>query len=316
MPPSFSDSLPYDRANVEIKGTRALSHEFDSTDRTIRLTIAYDGTAYCGWQIQPNGDTVQQQIETAIEKLTGHRSSVLCAGRTDSGVHALGQVASFRTGSRIDAAQFRPGLQNFLPDDIVLINSSDAPAEFHATHSTIAKRYRYVIHDGPILLPFLHRYVVKERCRLRETAMVESLSAIMGTHDFRCFESHFPNKATSIRTIHEAKLYRLSEWVPFQQLSATGNADDALPPIGKEDGPFLCFDIVANGFLYNMVRAIVGTLLRIGRGNWKPSMMAEIIKGQDRSRAGSTAPAHGLYLVAVDYPPDDRIAEHRQKRYE
>ncbi|MEZ6058801.1 MAG: tRNA pseudouridine(38-40) synthase TruA [Planctomycetaceae bacterium] len=270
--------------------------------RNIMLVIAYQGTAYCGWQIQPNGLTIQECVESAIGKLTGNRPNVLCAGRTDSGVHALGQVASFRTDSSIPAAQFRRGIQRFVPDDIAIVSSREVAPEFHATYSAVRKRYRYLLFDGPVLPPFLKNLVYRPRSSVDVDAMRAALPDLLGTHDFRCFESHFPNKATSVRTVMEASISRLplaDVWNPPHRWQP---ADARVHP--DPGAPLLSFEIMADGFLYNMVRAIVGTLLRIGTGQRPVEYLRDVIASQDRGLAGSTAAAEGLYLVHVDYPPE------------
>ncbi|WP_166823598.1 tRNA pseudouridine(38-40) synthase TruA [Thalassoroseus pseudoceratinae] len=265
--------------------------------RNLRLTIAYDGTNYVGWQVQPNGTSVQSVVESAIEKLTGESVRILAAGRTDSGVHALGQVVSFPTNSRIPADQFRRGLQNFLPDDVVVRESCDVGPEFHATYSAVRKRYRYVILNRREGDAFLGRFVWPVRQRLNLDHMRAASQHLIGTHDFRCFESHWPNKATSVRTIFEAKWGRSTTWSMWEPaaVGSDGESDD-------QSGSFLWFEVVADGFLYNMVRAIVGTLVKVGRGRWEPDRVRTIIDQQDRSQAGETAPACGLYLVNVEYP--------------
>lgn len=260
-------------------------------ERNIRLTVAYDGTAYVGWQIQPNGVSVQSKLQDALKKLTGEDISVLAAGRTDSGVHALGQAVNFVTRSSIPADKFRPGLQNSLPSDIVVRESYEVPLDFHATYSAVRKRYRYVIANHETVLPFMRRYAYHYRGPLNEQAMHEAGQVLLGKHDFRCFESHFPNKATSVRTIQELRVRRLNGW-------STWDIDADQP---SSDGQYICLDIVADGFLYNMVRAITGTLLRVGQGRWSKDDVARILANQDRSQAGETAPAEGLYLVHVDY---------------
>ena len=298
--------------------------------RNIMLTVAYEGTNYRGWQIQPNGLTVQECVERATEKLTGIRCNVLCAGRTDSGVHALGQVAGFRTESTIPAPQFRRGLQRFLPEDIAIVQSQEVSDQFHATYSAVRKRYRYLIFDGAVMPPFLRNLVHRSRRMLNVSAMQKALPHLLGTHDFRCFETNYPNKATSIRTVMEATLQRVSHWplwtpTPFQHdRSMEGHSD--LKPHSKsseqnpvaghcwqptdawphEDptSPMICFEIMADGFLYNMVRAIVGTLLRIGTCAETPEYMAAVVASMDRDKAGCTATPEGLYLVHVDYPDE------------
>ena len=287
--------------------------------RHLCLTIAYDGTDYVGWQVQPNGTSVQSHIERAIEKLTGTATRVMAAGRTDSGVHALGQTASFQTVSKIPTGKFLQGLQTFLPDDIVIRDVRETAPEFHATYSATRKQYRYVIYNGRILNPFVRRYCHHFHGPLDVAAMHDAAQRVVGTHDFRCFESHFPNKATSVRTVERAQVRRRTGWPTWHANSFSGDAanhwtDPAVEQeivrmtrngqttsAGSAAGDFIWFDIEADGFLYNMVRAIAGTLIKIGRGFWTPQDMSRIINSQDRSQAGETAPPHGLYLVRVDY---------------
>ena len=273
--------------------------------RCIRLTLAYDGTNYCGWQIQPNGPTVQAHVEEAIEKLTHVKTTVTVAGRTDSGVHALGQVAAFQTESNIPIRKFRPGLQTFLPEDIVVLDAAEVHEQFHAAYWAIKKRYRYVMFDGPVMLPFLNRYVHNVGRRLDTDAMQQAATHLLGTHDFRCFESHFPNKATSVRTILDTSIERTATWpgwlsTPVRHTQITAGEFGPTATVGFDDD-FVCLEVEADGFLYNMVRAITGSLLRIGLKQWEPDRMVEIIANQDRSQAGHTAPANGLYMVNVDY---------------
>ncbi len=270
--------------------------------RNVRLTLAYDGTDYVGWQVQPNGLSVQTVVERAIRELTGESVQLLAAGRTDSGVHALGQVANFRTGSAIPGEKMQLGLQSFLPDDVVVRDVADVPEDFHATYSAKKKRYRYIIHNSRVANPFVRRYAWQFRGDLDSPAMHAAAQTLLGTHDFRCFESHFPNKATSVRTVLEATVGRYSHWPVWSQ-------PDSLERPLEPDGEFIWFDIVADGFLYNMVRAIVGTLIQVGRRRWTAEDVSRIVAGQDRSQAGETAPAHGLYLVHVDY---GNLEHHRQ----
>jgi tRNA pseudouridine38-40 synthase len=227
----------------------------------------------------------------------------LAAGRTDSGVHALGQVANFMTESKIPCEKLRLGLQNFLPDDVIVRDVAEADPDFHATYSAKRKRYRYVIHNDGIQVPFLRRYVYHFRGRLDSAAMDAAAQVLLGTHDFRCFESQFPNKATSVRTVTEATVDRYGVWPLWSQLVVNPDPRDFRNPgdLTRADGEFIWFDIVADGFLYNMVRAIVGTLLKVGRGQWSAEDVGRILENQDRSQAGETAPAHGLYLVSVEY---------------
>src|SRR5258708_7714474 len=153
--------------------------------RNIRLKLAYDGTNYCGWQVQTNGPSIQTAIERAVEKLTGEKCPVLSAGRTDSGVHALGQVANFHTTCAIPAANFRPALQAYLPRDIVILESCEAAREFHSTFKATRKRYRYLIDNCPVPLPFLNRYTWSIRRALNAAAMHEAAQQLTRKHEFR-----------------------------------------------------------------------------------------------------------------------------------
>jgi len=273
---------------------------FAWAQRNIMLTIAYDGTNYKGWQVQPNGLSVQSCVEVAVERLTGERQRVYCAGRTDAGVHALGQVANFPTNSSIPTANVRRGLQTFLPNDIVIVTAQEVSKSFHATYSAVHKRYRYVIHDGDVCPPFLKNFVHRSLGQLDVGRMAKAAEYLLGTHDFRCFESKFPNKSTSVRTIMDVSLQRLSCWLPW----TTPHLWVPIPGRQHEnpEQPFIVFEVMADGFLYNMVRAIVGTLMEIGRGKQTPESMANAIRSMDRSKAGMTAMPNGLYLVSVDYP--------------
>lgn len=266
------------------------------------VTLAYEGTHYCGWQRQPDALTVQECVERATEKLTGVRCSVLCASRTDAGVHALGQVACFRTTAAIPPAQFRRGLQRFLPRDITVVESREVTSDFHATYSAIRKRYRYLLFDGAVLPPFLRNFAYNHRGELNVDAMQDALPHLLGTHDFRCFETQYPNKATSVRTIQNVSLQRVPHWSAWD--SAHQWQSMSARPHPAPQSPLICFEIMADGFLYNMVRAIVGTLIRIGRSQHPPEYMATVIASMDRAMAGSNVPPEGLYLIQVEYPTE------------
>lgn len=294
----FGPLMPDDDSVLPVPPDSGLA----ATARNMMLTLAYDGTAYRGWQVQPNGVTVQACVESAVLKLTGEKRRVFCAGRTDTGVHALAQVANFHTSSRIPVEKLRRGLQTFLPADIVIVSATEVTTSFHATYSAIRKRYRYVIFDGDVCPPFLRNYVQPSRLRLNADLMAVAAQFLLGTHDFRCFETKYPNKETSVRTVMDVSLRRLAVWDPWTA------RHDWLPPESRghdhPDQQFIVFEIMADGFLYNMVRAIIGTLIEIGRGRNAPEFMAEVIASMDRSRAGMTAPPNGLYLVHVEYPDE------------
>lgn len=277
------------------------------TSRNIRLTLAYDGTNYCGWQVQTNGPSIQAALERAIERLTGEKSAVYSAGRTDSGVHALGQVANFHTTFPMPAENFRPALQTKLREDIVILDACEVPAEFHATFAATKKRYRYVIDNSPISLPFLKNYAWQLRRRLDADGMHAAGQLLLGTHDFRSFETDWPNKVTSVRTVMELSITRrpmFELWRVPASLRDTPASAGRLTSVASEashDDPLICLEIVADGFLYNMVRSIVGTLVNVGRGKWTKDDVTRILNAQLRSKAGSTAPSCGLYLVDVSY---------------
>jgi tRNA pseudouridine38-40 synthase len=297
---------------------------FMPISRNIRLTLAYDGTNYCGWQVQKNGPSIQAALEQAIERLTGERAPVFSAGRTDSGVHALGQVANFHTTFPIPAENFRPALQTKLPEDIVILEAREVASAFHATFKAVSKRYRYLIDNSPVPMPFLKKYAWQLRRRLDENAMHAAAQLLLGTHDFRSFETDWPNKVTSVRTVMEVSVRRAPMWDLWTTNRATPRArprialegigrppgtsptdenphgSDAVFPI-RADAPLLIVEIVADGFLYNMVRSIVGTLVNVGRGKWEAADVTAILEAKRRSVAGSTAPACGLYLVSAMY---------------
>lgn len=291
--------------------------------RTILLTLAYDGSGYSGWQVQPNRVSLQAAVERALAEFTGEAIRVTAAGRTDAGVHALGQLVSFSTSCDIPPIGFRLGLQTKLPPDIVVVDAVEVPTGFSARYDTIRKTYRYVIQNAPRRTPWLWKYVGWHRSPLDDRAMQEALDGLAGTHDFRSFESEWPNKATSVRTIVAAKIWRAETWSAWGG-GATKDQGTGIKDQGRTvyEGqptahaaptpthPFLCIDVTADGFLYNMMRAIVGTLIHVGRGNWTADDVRRILEARDRSQAGETAPPQGLYLVNCEYVIDEaRIAE-------
>jgi len=282
--------------------------------RTLRMTLAYDGTNYCGWQLQPNGVSLQQVVEHALSQFTREPIRVTASGRTDAGVHAVGQVISFETSSTAPCHGFLHGLPVHLPDDVVVRAVEEAAPGFNARFDAKRKWYRYVIHNSPIRLPFLRTNALWQRSHLNDRAMHEAASVLLGTHDFRCFETQWPNRSSSIRTVFQSSVTRAAGWPVWGesneqramsyepetvQTVAVPSALNLQP--STFDPPYICFDIEADGFLYNMVRAIVGTLIHVGRGRWTADDMRRILETGDRSAAGETAPAHGLCLMRVDY---------------
>ena len=283
------------------------------------MTLAYDGTNYCGWQVQPNGVAVQAVVEQALLDFTGEPIKVVASGRTDAGVHAVGQVISFSTRSTAPCHGFLHGLPVHLPGDVVVRAVDEVAAGFNARYDATRKWYRYVIHNNPIRSPFLRSYTLWQRTRLDEQAMHAAVQYLVGTHDFRCFESQWPNRSSSVRTIFHASVTRIAGWdvwgagglrTEMSDVRGATNPDSGEPAISSlvtrhsslhSSADFLCFDIEADGFLYNMVRAIAGTLIHVGRGRWSPDDMRRILETGDRTHAGETAPPQGLYLMQVMY---------------
>jgi tRNA pseudouridine38-40 synthase len=247
--------------------------------RTIKLILAYDGTAYAGWQRQGSRRTLQGTLEGVLEKVTGQKVGVLASGRTDAGVHALGQVVGFRTDSKLPPAVLQKALNAELPHDMAVLDAAEAHAGFHPTRDAVRKRYRYVICDGPVRDVIRRNYCWQLKVRLDADAMQRAAAELVGTHDFSSFETSGAPRKTSVRTVFELVVRR-----------------------GRgEEQDLVSVEIEANGFLYNMVRAIVGTLVEVGRGARPESWPSEVLQAADRRKAGRTAPPQGLFLVRVEY---------------
>lgn len=247
--------------------------------RTFKLTLSYDGSNYAGWQIQRGQKTLQETLEQVLAKITGGAVRVAASGRTDAGVHALGQVVSFRSPTHLEPSVLQKACNAELPHDMAVLAAELVADEFHATRDALRKRYRYTLDDGAVRDVFARRYVWQFRERLDAEAMHRAAQALAGTHDFCSFETSGAERETSVRTIFEISVGRL--------------------PDGAGDR--LALEIEGNGFLYNMVRAIVGTLVEVGRGTRGESWPGEVLAARDRKAAGQTAPAQGLCLVRVDY---------------
>jgi tRNA pseudouridine38-40 synthase len=244
--------------------------------RNFKLLLSYDGTDFQGWQTQPGHRTVQETLETALCQLTGEaRIRVNASGRTDAGVHAIGQVANFYSAMHVPFYKLLGAINAHLPADIVVRSVEEVPQAFDASHDAIAKLYRYVIHDGPAPSPFLRKYCCQSKHVLDAAAMARAAAVLKGRHDFHSFETEWPNRMSSVRTITHIAVNRAGEYV--------------------------WIDVEADGFLYNMVRTIAGTLMYVGRGFWPESAVADILKAEDRAQAGPTAPAQGLFLMRVTY---------------
>jgi len=242
---------------------------------TIKLTIEYDGTAYAGWQRQPNHTTIQAAIEEALFKITQQHIPVVGAGRTDSGVHALGQVVSFHADKLLADAQWAPALNSYLPKDISVLSSEQVPPAFHARFSAKGKVYEYRITIQPSR-PALDRHRVWHFPHQLDTnSMRQAIEGFMGTHNFTSFRGQRSQTINPMCTISHLSL--------------------------RSESSLLIFRIEGDRFLKQMVRAIVGTLIEVGLQKRRPHTIQEILQAKDRRAAGRTAPAHGLYLVQVLY---------------
>ena len=242
--------------------------------RNIKLVIEYDGTNYLGWQVQAQGPTVQGTLEEKLALLTGEKVSLMGSGRTDSGAHALGQVANFKTKSRMEARTLRKALNSLLPPDIAVIGVEEVDEDFHARGSAKSKMYEYRILNREIRSVF-HREVawhLPQKLSLRE--MKEATRFLIGEHDFSSFRSVGTPTKTAIRKVFKA------EWK-------------------REKEGFLRFEIEATGFLKQMVRAIVGTLVEVGKSKITVEEFRKILESKDRKNGGPTAPAHGLFMKEV-----------------
>ena len=243
--------------------------------RNIKLIIAYDGSSYHGWQRQPSDDTIQQQLETAIERLTGQKISITGASRTDAGVSALGQVANFRIDSPIPTENFAGALNSSLPEEIAVCIAEEASDSFEAIRCAKGKLYRYTICTSPIRPVLKIRQCWHYPYLLDAGQMDKAAKLIVGKRDFKSFASAADTRQSSVRTVTRCDV------------------------VARADG--LDIEVEGDGFLYNMVRNITGTLVEVGRGRWGPEKITEIIEAKDRTAAGPLAPAQGLCLVRIDY---------------
>lgn len=243
--------------------------------RNIKLIVEYDGTNYAGWQIQNNAITIQQKIQDAIKSITGSYSEVIGSSRTDSGVHAKRFVCNFFTNSKIPEENFKNVLNSILPEDIVILKSEEVDTKFHSRFNSIGKRYVYTILIGEQRPAIGRNYIYYFKKSVNVDKMKEAAKFFLGTHDFSAFKNTGSSTKTSIRTINDLSI--------------------------SVEGNLIRFSITGDGFLYNMVRIIVGTLLEVGVGRFEPEYMVDILKSKDRSKAGKSAPASGLCLEEVFY---------------
>jgi tRNA pseudouridine38-40 synthase len=265
--------------------------------RVLKLTIAYDGTAYLGWQRQAEGVSIQGVLEEALARLDGAPVTVHGAGRTDAGVHALGQVASARVVTEHEPLVIRRALNAMLPGDIRVLAVEEAAPDFHARYSALGKTYEYRIWQGDVQLPFARTWSWHVPRPLDVEAMDRAVRRLEGRHDFSAFQSAGSSVTTAVRTVACAG-------VEVREPSAeTGSGP------GPEAGPrgrLVIVRLEADGFLRHMVRAVVGTLVEVGDGRREAASMAALLESRDRGASGPTAPPHGLVLVRVAYPQAGR----------
>ncbi|WP_440055562.1 tRNA pseudouridine(38-40) synthase TruA [Pseudoalteromonas sp. T1lg65] len=242
----------------------------------VALGIEYNGAQYSGWQRQQHVNSVQQEIETALSRICNHPVEIVCAGRTDAGVHATGQLVHFDTNSTRAMGAFTLGMNSQLPDDIAVRFAQEVDEQFHARFSATARRYRYVIYNHTYRPGILRSGVTHFHGELDVERMQKACPVMVGEQDFTSFRAVHCQSNTPFRNIHHLEVKRI--------------------------GPYVVIDIKANAFLHHMVRNITGCLLDIGTGKQEPEWMAELLAAKDRTLASATAKPNGLYLVDVDYP--------------
>jgi len=253
--------------------------------RTICLTLAYEGTRYSGWQVQPGQLTVQGALAEAIHIVSGEHVASCGSSRTDAGVHALGQVVAFTTASDLDPAVWVRALNATLPDDVSVLAGSEVPSGFDPIRMAVRKRYRYRIHDAPFRPVLGRQFVWRRKSRLDTHAMQIAADILVGEHDFTSFETTPSTRLSKVRTIHSASVVRHC-------------GADGVP------GAEVWVEVDGNGFLHNMVRIIVGSLGLVGAGKQPSAWMREAIAARTRAAAGPTAPPEGLVLVSIEIDPN------------
>jgi tRNA pseudouridine38-40 synthase len=260
--------------------------------RFFRLTIAYDGAGLVGWQRQASGSSVQGLLEAAAGELVGHDVAVTGAGRTDAGVHALGQVAGVALDRDIDAATLTRALNFRLPLQVRVVDAVEVEASFHARFDARGKTYRYHVWNGPVVPPTHRAFVWHVPLpELDVEAMNRAAHALEGSHDFAAFQSLGTELSTTERVVFSSAVRTVA-----------AAADTGLAAgLEASAGTLIAYEVSGSGFLRHMVRSIAGTLIDIGRGRRDPGWMREVLASRDRAQAGQTAPAEGLFLVRVDY---------------
>jgi len=271
--------------------TRRPARTRNKVSRNLKLTMAYDGTDFAGWQVQPEAATIQGTLASAIGRLTGEKVLPQGSGRTDAGVHALTQVATFSTRSPIPTENFLKALNDILPVSIRVLDVAEAPAEFHARRSARAKTYCYRIFRETVCSPFLARYVWHFPYPLDEQAMGGAADAVVGEHDFTSFAAVDPERDPRVG----------QEETRGQPDIPSSNVRNVFSSTWERDGNEFVYTVRGNGFLHHMVRNLVGTFILVGKGTLKAEDVGRVLEARNRTAAGATAPASGLFLVSVEY---------------
>lgn len=275
------------------RGTRKFSLEKDRRMRNLKLTLSYDGTDFSGWQVQPDAVTVQGTLASAIGRITGEKVLPQGSGRTDAGVHALAQVATFSTESSVPAENFLKALNDILPASVRVFEVDEVPAEFHARHAARAKTYRYRIYRESICPPFLARYVWHYPYPLDEEAMARAAGLVAGEHDFTSFAAVDPDRGRDDTPPSHVS--------PATNATPATNVRKIFSSAWARSGEELVYTVRGSGFLHHMVRNLAGTFILVGKGTLQAADVSRILEASSRSAAGPTAPASGLYLVSVEY---------------
>jgi len=268
-----------------------------STPRTLKLTLAYDGTEFVGWQRQAEGVSIQGLVEDALSTIEGRRVTIAGAGRTDAGVHALGQIASVRLAHALDTASLRRALNSMLPADVRVLAVEEVAEGFHARYAARAKTYRYYVANSDVASPFERRYVWHVAHPLAVEPMARAAPALEGRHDFSGFQAAGSATATTVRTILSSTLRIAGDEDAFWRPARL-----PVDPSGGR-GRLLVYEVTGDGFLRHMVRTVVGTLVEIGAGRRDAGAIGAVIASRDRHSAGPTAPACGLCLVRIAFDP-------------
>jgi len=276
--------------------TRFPARTRNKVRRNLRLTLAYDGTDFSGWQVQPDASTIQGTLASAIGRLTGENVLPQGSGRTDAGVHALAQVASFATESPIPIENFPKALNDILPAAIRVLEVMEAAAEFHARRSAQAKTYRYRIFREPVCSPFLARYVWHFPYPLDEESMMRAAGVVVGESDFTSFAAVDPERDVLNPLNHQGH-----EGTRGEVEIAVSNVRTVFSSSWERQGDEFIYTVRGSGFLHHMVRNLVGTFILVGKGTLQVDDIARILQARNRTAAGATAPASGLFLVSVEY---------------